>query len=163
MSVEVGPLSASLKRRLEEVLRVETDLERQLVDHEQALLHGDPAAIQALNLGLDALLVELRSSAEELRADTADLARALGLPTDSKLQDVIRSLPDAQLAAELRGVHTRLARTRRTTRSASSKNAAIARTSLDAIASVRGILGRMLGGGSGATEHNPLSRLDTKA
>ena len=154
---------ACLRENLEAAILVEQELANKLRGQEKALLEGVAEQIHAANSALDRVYDELRLVAETCRRAVAELHVDLDLTMGASLGKVIASLPRS-LAPELEGSSRRLRKARVTARSQSSRNATIARTSLDAIASVRGILGmtraEQHGTGSGAPS---LSRLDAQA
>lgn len=127
--------------RLDEAIQAEERLGVCLHAQEQALLAGVPAGIDTVNAGLDEAQRALAAAARECRTVLAEAAGDLGLPPRTRLKDLMERLP-AGAAAELEERRRRLRDVRRVTRERSSRNAAIARCSLDAIATVRGILGR---------------------
>lgn len=156
-------LCEALESRLDSAIAIEQQLGRKLGEQEGALLRGETARILALNSELDRFLVDLKQTSFECRVAAAELLAALDLPDRTALKDAIAELPTA-LGQPLLARRTQLVAARKAAREASAKNAAIARTSLDAIASVRSILSQAAGGETGAsTQPAPLSRLDARA
>lgn len=155
-------LTDAVKRGIHAVTDAERALERSLHKQEKALSVGDAEHILFMNAELDEQLSHLRAVGEELRADVDDLAFELGLSHGTPIAEVLRAHPNPRLAAELSGARNALVRIRRAVRGASSRNGTLARASLSAITSVRGILSRAVAGEvpSAATS---FSRLDAEA
>ncbi|MFH0945862.1 MAG: hypothetical protein V2A76_11745 [Planctomycetota bacterium] len=154
---------AHLRENLEAAIMVEQELAERLRGQEKAMLEGVADQIHAANSALDRVYDELRQVAETCRRAVADLHVDLDLTMGVSLGKVIASLPQ-NLVPELEGSSRRLRQARVTARSQSSRNVTIARTSLDAIASIRGIFGAAHADQGGTHNSSPsLSRLDAQA
>ena len=152
-----------LEANLGEAISVEQDLARKLSEQEHALLSGAIDEIHGANRALDQVYLELREIAKSCTRAVAELYTDLGLVLGSPLRQVIERLP-AEQATDLREQSSRLQEARNAARTQSARNATIARTSLDAIASVRGILsGAVADPDASAFETSSLSRLDARA
>lgn len=139
----------AVERRLKEAFDAQHD----------ALRAGDPERITRTTAELDERVEELRRESERLRATIDDLAAQVGLAPGSRLLDIARAHPDPDAGRSLMEIRSLLARARREARSGAAINAQLARASLEAVQSVRGILVRATGGDAGGGT-SALSRLD---
>lgn len=154
---------SKLKVHLDEAIEVERNLARRLAEQETALLGGAVEEIQCANAALDRVYQELREVSTSCTRAVAELYTDLGLLLGSPLRQVIERLP-ADEAPGLREQSSRLQQARDAARRQSARNATIARTSLDAIASVRGILSEAAQDPeAGAYVASSTSRLDARA
>lgn len=158
----VHALTEAVRRGIAAVTDAEQSMEKSLLQQEKALSVGDADHIVALNATLDEQLIQLRASGEELRADVDDLAAELGLRRGTPVAEVLRSHPDPRFSIELASARNALVRVRRAVRAAASRNGSLARASLSAISSVRGILSRALAGEMPSAAAT-FSRLDAEA
>jgi len=152
----------ALERHLDRAIRVEAELAGTLRCQERAMLRGAADQVTQANQALDGVYHELKSVADHCRRAVADLHSDLGLHFGAPLADVIARLPQG-LAPKLAERRERLSRARGQAHLQVSRNSALARSSLDAIASVRGILSRALQAPEAANATVPLSRLDARA
>jgi hypothetical protein len=165
MILERNPLSrrcASLRDRLLQAIELESSLAAKLREHEGALMRGEIDRIHGLNAELDAFLGSLKDLAHRLGDDAIDLAELLNLPSRTPLRESLGKLPSPS-REELTALRQRLLLARRAAQCASSKNAAIARASLDAIHGVRELLGRAQSPTSVPVSESDSGRLDAHA
>jgi hypothetical protein len=167
MNADVNPLAACCERlrgHLFAAIELESTLAAKLREHENALMRGEVDRIHTINKDLDGFLGSLRGLASELQVGAFDLAELLNLPPRTPLKESLFRLP-SPAREDLSALRQRLLMARRAAQTASSKNAAIARASLDAIHGVKELLGRSPGANSNLPAE-PISaggRLDTEA
>lgn len=140
----MNPLQVSctlLRERLLAAIDLESRLAQKLREHENALLKGEVERINDINRELDQFLDSLKGLACDLREAATALAEILNLPVETPLKVSLPMLPSPS-REELCTLRQRLVMARRAAQNASSKNAAIARASIDAIHSVRELLVR---------------------
>lgn len=165
MILEMNPLTrccASLRARLLQAIELESTLAAKLREHESALMRGEIDRIQSLNGELDGFLKSLREVARDLGEGAIDLADLLNLPARTPMREAIGKLP-SPTREDLGALRQRLLLARRAAQSASSKNAAIARASLDAIQGVRELIGRADGPTQPSPSGSSENRLDAHA
>lgn len=165
MILEMNPLSrccARLRDRLLQAIELESTLAAKLREHESALVRGEVDRIQSLNAELDGFLASLKGLAHDLGDGAIDLADLLNLPARTPLRESLGKLP-SPAREDLGALRQRLLLARRAAQTASSKNAAIARASLDAIHGVRELLGRPNGPDRAALPDSDSSRFDAHA
>lgn len=155
----MNPLQAAAERlraRLDAAITAEGRLAETLVTQERALLCGKVDEILATSAALDSVYAELREVSNACRDALFELAPDSG--PELKLAAVLKRLPPL-LADPLSERRTRLLTARRERARRVERNALIARVSLDAAASTRGVIARSIGAGAGAS---PLSQLDAR-
>lgn len=153
---------AALEQHLDQAIRLEQELSQSLGSQERALLDGAIDRIHTANKALDQVFAGLRRVSDECRMAITELDEELGLvngPGGAPLGELIETLPDG-MASTLAERRNDLKNARKDARRQTARNAAIARTSLDTIASVRGIVGGAVTGGG--SNPSPTSRLDTQ-
>jgi predicted nuclease with TOPRIM domain len=151
---------AAVRERLLAAIEFESRLAQKLREHENALLRGDVERIVTLNSELDGSLEKLKAIAVDLHSASSELALAVELPERSTLKDALDRVPDLE-KRELVSLRSRLMRARRAAKGASTRNAAIARASIDAIHGVK----RLITGESPAAieVESSAGRLDAEA
>ncbi len=158
-------LSRTVERLREQLLialNVEEELTERLRSQGAALAGGSPDAILAASQALDAVYSELKRVSYECRDALFELLEVEGLPASTALPAVMKHLP-AEQVERIHEPTRRLRRTRRAARELSMQNAAVARSSLDAIATVRGIVSSSLAESGSTAIRTSLSRLDSHA
>jgi len=153
---------AALKKNLEAALEIEQRLARELANQADALLARGPSTVIEASRALDEVYHELRSTSDSCRSAMAQIEDELGSEPGAPLRAIIDNLP-TELRGQLEAPREALKSARVNTRRQSARNAAMARAQLDAMATVRGIVGRACEESSNTpSSHSPLSRLDAK-
>ena len=128
-----------LRAGLEAAIAAEDDLGERLAAQEAALKSGGPDDVLDASRALEPAFDALRDAMERCRLAVREIDDRLGIARETPLRDVLRHLPDGAAPA-LEERRDALVRARRRVRAQSSKNAILARGSLDAIRSVKNIM-----------------------
>lgn len=128
-----------LSAGLEAAIRAEEELDGLLARQEEALKKGAADEVLATSLALEPAYESLRDAMEGCRSAVLEIDQVLGLARGTPLRTVLGELP-REVAPDLVDRRDRLVAVRRRARRRSARNATLARASLEAIQTVRGLL-----------------------
>lgn len=161
----MSELSLKVERLREQLLlalEIEEELAARLRSQSDALLAGAPDDIMSASRALDSVYSELKRVSCECREALCQLLDEKGLPDSTVLSAAMQHLPREQVE-RIDEPTRRLRHARREARDLSMKNASIARSSLDAIATVRSIVSASIADAAPKALRASLSRLDSHA
>ncbi|MFG0316026.1 MAG: flagellar export chaperone FlgN [Planctomycetota bacterium JB042] len=124
---------------LEAAIRAEEQLDTLLSRQEEALKKGAADEVLETSAALEPAYEALREAMEGCRHAVLEIDERLGLARGTPLRGVLKEIP-AELSPTLAERRDRLVAVRRRARRRSARNATLARASLDAIRTVRGLL-----------------------
>lgn len=145
---------------LDEEIRLERDLAEALHAQGDALLRGTAEDLEQTSRALGETFEAVRTAARRRRSATDEIAALLGRDAGAPLRELLSRAEDPW-RDPLEARRLSLARARRESTARGARNASLARASLDAIASVRGLVDRAAAEAGGGEA--PLRRLDRKA
>jgi hypothetical protein len=159
---EIETKARKIEGLLDEEIRLERDLAAALAAQGEALLGGSPEDLEKASRSLGEKFEAVRRAALERRRATDEIAGLLGRRSGSALRELLAAVP-APLRDSLDERRKSLTKARRESTNRGARNAALARASLDAIASVRGLVDRAAAKADGTDAAPLLARVDRRA
>jgi len=159
---EIETKAREIEGLLDEEIRLERELAGALAAQGEALLQGAPEGLERSSRTLGETFEAVRVAARERRRATDEIATILGRRSGAALRDLLGEVP-SPWRGTLEERRRSLSQARRESTARGARNASLARASLDAIASVRGLVDRAATHAEGPEAPPPLRRLDRRA